>query len=491
MSEASRAPRASIVVSNYNGMKILPSCLNSIETQSYTHCETIVVDDCSTDGSAEMMASDFPWVRVVRNPKNLGPAASKGAGLAAARGEFVAFLDNDAVLTGEWLESMVGFAASHPRAGAIASKIMFSDNRQVINSAGSSMNVAAYGWDRGIFEMDTDYHSESERVFYACSAAMFGRRDMIEEVGGFDPLFQYPFEDVDLGWRLNLAGYEVWFNAEALAYHRLGATMGRSTPRITYQYERNRIRSLLKNFEDSTIRNIRMELARLYLETIHSSLRMKGIARRERLATAARMMQAAAWNVRKRRSTRELRRTVQQMRKLSDLDLVSSGLLANSMDRPVRTFNALLPDYEPQTRESLVPAKMDRLNMYDGCAAYLGPGWFNREFTPDYKAFRWTREEAICYLVPSRHPRALIIKTIAADPLKGAHGRVRVNGEICAEFYVTNGPQTIEASLPETDNGKVYEVRIIVDNPFRPSEALHNGDERRLGLGISKVYLTS
>ncbi len=491
MSEANQAPRATIVVSNYNGMKILPSCLNSIETQSRNDFETIVVDDCSTDDSVEMIRSDFPWVRLVQNRKNLGPSRSKNVGLREASYDLVAFLDNDTILTHGWLESMVGFIQANPRAGAVAAKIMFADNRQVINSAGSAMNVAAYGWDRGIFEMEADYNAQSDRVFYACSAAMFARKSCIEEVGGFDPLYKYPFEDVDLGWRLNLAGYEVWFNPEAVAYHCLGATMGRTTPPTIYHYERNRIRSILKNFDDSTLRNIRTELFRLYLATMSTSLRLKGIPRRERLATAWRMLQAVGWNLRKRRSTLEARRLVQSTRKVSDLELVSSGLLSNSMDRPMRTFNALLPDYQPQTRESLNPAKMDRLNMYDGCAAYLGPGWYNREFTLDYKAFRWTKEEAVCYLVPSRHPRTLVIKTVSADPLKGAHGRIRVNGEVCSEFYVMNGPQTIEALLPVSDEEGVYEVRIIVDNPFRPSETFHNEDQRRLGLGISKVYLTS
>ncbi|MHB8780419.1 MAG: glycosyltransferase family 2 protein [Candidatus Geothermincolia bacterium] len=480
----------SIIIANYNGLSILPSCLNSVESQTYTDFETIVVDDCSKDASMAMLESSFPWVRAIRNASNLGASETKNVGLRAARHEIVAFLDNDAVLAPDWLESMVRMIGEDREAGALASKILFSDNRQVINSAGGTLNLAGYGWDRGIFEMEDEYHPPTDRVLYACSAAMLARRSILEELGGFDGAYEYPFEDADLGWRLNLAGYPVRYNPDAVAYHNLSATMGRTNLRKFYLYERNRLRSVLKNFETSTLQNVRGELFRLYMETLKSCLHIKGTSLPFRVAAFCRLLQAIVWNFRKWPAVKEAREKVQLTRKLSDIEMVRAGLIRNAVDFPITASNSYVPDYQPRSATTLKTQRMDRLNMHDGCVDYLGGGWYNKEFTTDYTAFRWTKEEAVCYLLPSKRYRNIVVKTVAANPLKGTHGRIKVNGEMVSEFYVMNRNQTIEAALPPLPESGVYEVRIIIDNPYRPAETFHNPDKRKLGIAISKIYLS-
>lgn len=471
-------------------MKILPSCLNSIETQSVTEFETIVVDDGSTDGSTEMIRSDFPWVRLIVNPKNYGLARTKNVGLEAASAELVGFLDNDATIDEFWLENMLTAFDEDPEVAAMASHILFYDNPRVLNSTGGLLNLAGYGWDRNIFDFEADVSRQMDPVIYACGAAMMVRKSVANELGNFDSDYEYPFEDVDFGWRANLAGYKVMYNPDALAYHQLSATMGSWGPRQMYLTERARIRTLKKNLEPETLRNIRGDLVHLYLGLLRSNLHQPAFSRRRRLWAVMKLMQAVAWNLRKSPGTRAWRAKVSTLRKRSDLDLIRDGLMNGTIEHPVSVMNSQLPDYQPRVMADLKIKKMDRLNMYDGCAEYLGPGWYNKEFTPDFTAFRWTKEEAVCYLIPSRRPRNLVLKTIAADPLKGANGRIKINGELAGEFYVLNGPQTIETAVPSSEEN-IYEVRIIVDNPFRPSEALHNGDQRKLGLGVSKIYLTS
>ncbi len=491
MAEANQTPRASIVVSNYNGMKILPSCLNSIESQTYPHFETIVVDDASTDASVKMLDSDFSWIRLVANRKNLGASESKNAGLREARYELVAFLDNDAILDKRWLEEMVAFTSNHAKAGIVASKILFTDNHKIINSTGGKINLAGYGWDRGIFEFDADFNPPRDRITYACSAAMMARRSLLETIGGFDGRFRYPYEDADLGWRMNLAGYEVGFNQQAIAYHKLSATMGRDNPRMIYLCERNRLRMMLKNCERDTRRNLRRDLAHLYLERMKITLVGKSMSYPDRWKTFLRLAEAFLWNAANYGSTREARKQVEALRKLSDLELIQEGVIENCIDLPTTAANCYLPDYQPQRMEDLSPTTIDRLNMYDGCANYLGPGWHNREFTASYTAFRWTKDEAICYLIPAKRPRGIVVKTVAANPLQGARGRVKVNDHIVSEFYITDGPQTIEANIPPDSHRDIYEVRIVVDNAFCPMEDMHNADNRKLGVGISKIFFSS
>ena len=490
MVEQGEMPQVSIVVSNYNGMKILPSCLNSIENQTYPNFETIVVDDASTDASVKMLEGDFSWVRLVQNPRNLGASETKNVGLREAQHELVAFLDNDAVLDKHWLEEMVPVFGAQPNAGIVASKILFTDNHKIVNSTGGKINLAGYGWDRGIFEFDADFNPPRGRITYACSAAMMARNSILNEVGCFDPLFRYPYEDADLGWRMNLAGYEVSYNPKAVAYHKLSATMGRANPRMIYLCERNRLRTMLKNFETATWDNVRRDLAHLYLERMKISLISKGMSYSDRLKTFFRLSEAVLWNLRKYRNTMEARKKVDALRKLSDLELIQSGAIENCIDLPTTATNCHLPDYQPRTIEDLDIATIDRLNMYDGCADYLGPGWHNREFTPSYTAFRWTKEEAVCYLIPLKKPKSIAVKTVAANPLQGARGRVKVNDRIVREFYVTDGQQTIEASIPPDSHRDIYEVKIIVDNAFYPAEETHDSDRRKLGVGISKIFFS-
>ncbi len=491
MAERDGMPRVSIVVSNYNGMKILPSCLNSIENQTYPHFETIVVDDASTDASVKMLEGDFSWVRLVRNPRNLGAAESKNVGLEQAQNELVAFLDNDAVLDKHWLEEMIRFIGERENAGIVASKILFTDNHKIINSTGGKVNLAGYGWDRGIFEFDADFNPPRDRITYACSAAMIARKSILDQVGGFDSLFRYPYEDADLGWRMNLAGYEVSYNPAAVAYHKLSATMGRDNPRMIYLCERNRLRTMLKNFEAATWDNVRRDLALLYFQRMKIALVSKGMSYRDRWKTFFRLAEALAWNVANYGSTKEARKKVDALRKLSDLELIQIGAIENSIDLPTTVANCYLPDYQPRTVEDLNIASIDRLNMYDGCADYLGPGWHNREFTASYTAFRWTKEEAVCYLIPVKRPKNIVVKTVAANPLQGARGRVKVNDQVASEFYITDGQQTLEATIPPDSHRDIYEVKIIVDNAFYPAEEMHNADRRKLGVGISKIFLSS
>ncbi len=490
MNQPRIAVPVSIVISNFNGMRMLPSCLNSLENQTYSDFETIVVDDASTDASVAMIESDFAWVRIIKSARNLGASESKNIGMREARHELVAFLDNDTILDSRWVEEMVRAFGDEEQVAILASKILFIDNHNIINSTGGKINLAGYGWDRGIFQFAEEYNPPRDKIAYACSAAMMARKSVLAEVGGFDPVFRYPYEDTDLGWRTSLAGYEVRYNPAAIAYHKLSATMGRANPRMIYLCERNRLRTLLKNFEPETLANVRRDLVQLYIERMKAAMAGKGLTYADRIKTFLCLAEALFWNLRRAADTRQQRKRVSELRRLSDLELIKMGIIENSIDLPTAAANCYLPDYQPRTVEDLNVVTIDRLNMYDGCADYLGYGWYNREFTPSYRAFRWTKEEAVCFLIPSRRPKSIVIKTVAANPLQGARGRIKVNDRVVAEFHVPDGQDSIEAPIDADSHRDIYEVKIIVDNAFYPAEEMRNTDTRKLGVGVSKIYLS-
>lgn len=490
MAEQGEMPQVSIVVSNYNGMMILPSCLNSIENQTFTDYEAIVVDDASTDASVKIVESNFPWVKLVTHPRNQGHVITRKTGYAEAAGEFVLFLDNDVTLDDRCLEELVSAMRSDVEIGIAAPKLLFRDNPSVVNSVGGFINLAGYGWDHGIYEFDGHVGGVQENVLFACGAAWMVRRSIFEAVGGFKDVCPFGFEDVDVGWKVNLAGYRVRCHTPAVAFHSLGATMGKYGTRKVYLYERARFYTLIKNFEPETLRTIRGDLWRLHLDVMHSTLTYRGCSRAQSLLRCMNLVSVAISNLFGLPKTLGLRKEISRIRKRSDLELIKDSLIKTRFELPANLPNPYLQDYQPRRPEDIPNSKMSRLNMYDGCADFLGTGWNNREFTMDYETFRWTKDEAIAYLVPGRRPRNLTLKVVAAHPVVGSHGRVILNGEVVKEFFVLNRHEIIRAPIPESEGSDVFEVKIVVDNPFVPDDEYGNRDRRRLGIGISKLELS-
>ncbi len=480
----------SIVITDYNGLDLLPTCLNSIEAQDYPDCETIVVDDCSSDASPQLIRSAYPWVRVIRNPENLGSAEAKNVGLGAASHELVAFLDNDTAIAEDWLARMVAGFTAHENVAIAACKILLADNRAVLNSTGGFINFYGYAWDRGIYQFDAEFGPEDGRVLYACGAAMMARRSVLLALGGFDGRYRYPFEDVDMGWRANLAGYEVRYNSGATAFHQLSATMRGVTPnRKLYMNERARLRTLLKNMAGPTLKTIRKDLIRQYRHALQECFQKPGYSSRQKLAESWAWLEALLWNAANLKDTLRWRSQVNETRQVSDLELMAIGLMLDRKELPREIVRDHLPDYQPASEEDIGTRQMKRLNMLDGCGDYLGPGWHNREFTPDYRAFRWTKSEAVAYLVTPARPRDVTIQVIAAHP-DGTRGELLVNGLPIKRFQVENEPGIIQAPLPDLGDACVYELKLLIDNPFVADEEYGNHDTRRLGLAVSRIEVS-
>ncbi len=211
---------------NYNGAAYLRSCLDSVRAQTYEPIEIIVVDDGSSDGSADLTASAYPEVRLIRLPRNRGFAYTANQGMVAASGEIIALLNNDAVAEPNWVEELVGALARHPEAGSAASKILLLDRPNTLNSAGDIFRRTGVPDNRGAWEPDLGQFEEEAEVFSASGAALAYRRGMLSEIGIFDDRFFMYCEDVDLAFRAQLAGYRCIYAPRAVVRHRLSATGG-------------------------------------------------------------------------------------------------------------------------------------------------------------------------------------------------------------------------------------------------------------------------
>jgi GT2 family glycosyltransferase len=243
------APLVSVVIPNFNGKDLVADCLASLERQTFTDFEVIVVDNGSTDGSADEVRRRFPWVaRIVENRANLGFAKACNQGIEAARGEHIALLNNDTETHPRWLAELAGAAERNPEAGMFAAKTLFFDRREVIDTAGHLIYPDGLNRGRGRLETDRGQYDRLTDVFFPSGAAALYRRAMLEEIGLFDEHHFAYGDDTDLGIRGRLAGWKCVFVPGAVVYHRYSMTTGEYSPAKVFLVERNRIWVVWKYF---------------------------------------------------------------------------------------------------------------------------------------------------------------------------------------------------------------------------------------------------
>ena len=244
---AERSPLC-VIIPNWNGIAFLPACLESLRAQTYTAFRTIVVDNASTDGSAVLIESKFPEVSIIRLDENKGFGAAMNIALREVRSDYVACLNNDTEVNPDWLSELVACLGRHPRAAAATSKMLDLSERGQIDDCGDILTAYFRAYSRGRGEEDRGQYNEEERVFGASGGASLWRNEVLRELGYFDKdLFAY-YEDVDLSFRANLAGYECWYAPKAVVYHAGGGTSRQQASEFAYYHAvRNRWSMIVKN----------------------------------------------------------------------------------------------------------------------------------------------------------------------------------------------------------------------------------------------------
>jgi GT2 family glycosyltransferase len=275
-------PLLSIVIPNWNGARFLPTCLDSLARQTYPRLEIIVVDNASSDESAVLVKAQYPQVILLELPENRGFTGACNAGMERASGACIALLNNDTEVHPDWATAVIDAFARCPEAGSVASKMLLFDRRDHLHTAGDFFTVDGRAGNRGVWQQDSGQFDEETYVFSACGGSAVYRRQMLDQIGLLDDDFFFSGEDVDLGWRAQLAGWRCLYVPSAIVYHHLSATGGGVT--ASYYDGRNLIFILAKNYPAGLWRKYRRLILKAQIKLAWEALRAwRGAAARARL----------------------------------------------------------------------------------------------------------------------------------------------------------------------------------------------------------------
>ncbi len=237
-----------VVIPNWNGKKYLKSCINSLLKQSVTP-NIIIVDNGSVDGSPEYIERNFQQVKLIKLGTNHGFTGGVNAGIKEAirnSQDFVALFNNDAVADKYWLENLAHALAKRNNVGIVTGKFMRND-KEHLDSTGDFLTTRGLPFPRGRNEIDSGQYDKSNYVFGATGGASLYRVEMLKQTGLFDEKFFAYFEDVDISFRAQLAGWKVYYEPKAIAYHKVGGTSSKLGPFSRYHSTKNFHILFLKN----------------------------------------------------------------------------------------------------------------------------------------------------------------------------------------------------------------------------------------------------
>jgi GT2 family glycosyltransferase len=463
---ASWSPLVTVVVVNFDGWHHLRPCLSALAQTRGVVFETVVIDNGSRDGSVAKVRAEFPDVQVIPLERNVGFGAANHIGARAARGEYLALLNNDTEVEPDWLVHLLEPLETEPHIAATSSRLVFLREPDVVNSNGGAMSRLGLGYDRD-YRLplgDLPPGEEPVDVLFPVAAAMLMRTREFEAVG-FDPeMFMY-HEDVDLGWRLWLAGRRVVVCPRSVVKH-----LGSATTRRTHGHRlresmglRHCVRTLLKCYE--------VENAWSAVRDVLRWLWIRG----EFLAIA----RIVGWNLLHLPSTLRARAAIQARRQMSDAEFFARGLIGDADLPPAPELRATIA--EPLVRSPILP-----IGEPSG-ESRLGSRWHGREVVGATSA-RWTNGEGRCVLQVAPFERGVL--RVRFQPLPGElpdrSVYVTCNGETAS---LRLDPAFVELAMPvAADDTGLLDITIR-SAQWQPRALLGSTDSRHIGCMVSDIRL--
>lgn len=255
--------KTAIVILNWNGKDMMRRFLPSVIAHSTDEAEVYVADNGSTDGSCEMLAEEFPQVKILPLPKNYGFAEGYNQALRGLEAEYYLLLNSDVETTPHWLTPLHQYMDVHPEVAACQPKLMDQKQPHLFEYAGACggfLDRYGYPFCRGrIFdsiESDRGQYDDICPVLWATGAALLIRRSDWEAVGGLDGSFFAHMEEIDLCWRLRSRGRGIVCIPQSVAYHVGGASLAQGNPRKTFLNFRNNLLMLYKNLPEAELRPV-------------------------------------------------------------------------------------------------------------------------------------------------------------------------------------------------------------------------------------------
>lgn len=247
-------PKVAIVILNWNGRKYLEQFLPAVLASSYAGAEWVVADNGSTDDSVSFLQKNYPAVRLIRFDRNYGFAKGYNEALKQVESDYYMILNSDVEVPPDWLTPMVDLLESDKNIAACQPKILSFNNKKMFEYAGAAggwLDKYGYPFAKGrifdICEEDHGQYDQTEPIFWASGAALFIRSRIFHEMKGFDEYFFAHQEEIDLSWRIQLAGYKIYSCPASVVYHVGGGTLPRGNSLKTYLNFRNNRIMMSKN----------------------------------------------------------------------------------------------------------------------------------------------------------------------------------------------------------------------------------------------------
>ncbi|MFN8380554.1 MAG: glycosyltransferase family 2 protein [Anaerolineales bacterium] len=234
-------PLVSVVIITWNSKKYLDDCLNHLLKQSFQNFEVIIVDNGSEDDALDGVEKKYLSLdlHIHKLDTNLGFAVANNIGARLARGRWLALLNTDAFPNPSWLSNLIKATEERPTFSSFSSRQIKADEIHLLDGAGDAYHISGFAWKRYLDHPIESYGRKTEEVFSPCAAAAMYLREAFLEVGGFDEDFFSYYEDVDLGFRLRLAGYRALYVADAEVRHVGSGALGIHSDFAFYYSHRN------------------------------------------------------------------------------------------------------------------------------------------------------------------------------------------------------------------------------------------------------------
>ena len=215
--------KVTVIIPNYNGLKFMEPCFKALELQIYHKFQILVVDNGSTDGSVEWLKEH--QIPTIFLDTNTGFSGAVNVGIRAAKTPYVLLLNNDTEPDCHFIGEMVKAIERSPKIFSVSSKMIQMYHKDKMDDAGDMYSLLGWAYQRGVGRSSGGY-SHPCRVFSACAGAAIYRREIFEKIGYFDEMHFAYLEDIDVGYRARIAGYDNVYCPHAVVYHVGSGTSG-------------------------------------------------------------------------------------------------------------------------------------------------------------------------------------------------------------------------------------------------------------------------
>ena len=239
------SPKVSVIIVNYNGKTFLEQCLESLFKVNYDNFEVILVDNNSTDETVEFVTKKYPSIILIKLDSNKGFAEPNNMGAKIAKGEYLLFLNNDTIVTPNFISEMVNTIERDKKIAICQSLLLKSDD--TIDSSGDFID------ELGVCYNSKSLIHEIREISSARGASMLIQKIIFDTLGGFDEKFFATFEDVDLGWRSWISGYKTVLVPKSIVHHMGGQTVNIFRNEIAFHGFKNQLAMKITNFENKLI----------------------------------------------------------------------------------------------------------------------------------------------------------------------------------------------------------------------------------------------